>query len=55
MTIREQKNRINQLLGEEPKEDGIRHIRKNDGLFERKRMECSKVLITEDNKQLLND
>jgi hypothetical protein len=55
MTIEEQKKKVNRLLDEKPVDDGVKHIKKNDGLFERKRMECSKTLITEDNKMLLND
>jgi len=54
MTIQEQKDKISNLLGEKP-DDGVKRIRKNDGLFERKRMNCSKILINEENKILLND
>jgi hypothetical protein len=54
MTLQERKSRIDRLLGENP-DEGVKQIRKNDGLFERTRMDCTKTLITEDNKILLKD
>ena len=56
MTLREQKNKIGKLLGEKPEEDErVKYIKKNDGLFEKRLMNSSKILINEDNKQLLTD
>ena len=53
MTLEEQKNRIGSLLGEKPEYERVKYIKKNDGLFEKKLMDCQKTLITEDNKMLI--
>ena len=57
MNLDEQKNKINMLLNtsEKPQVEHVKHIKKNDGLFEKRLMDSSKTLITEDNKILLND
>ena len=55
MTLQEQKDKIGKLLGEKPEDEKVKYIKKNDGLFEKKLMDCQKTLITEDNKILLND
>jgi hypothetical protein len=53
MNLQEEKNRVGGLLGETPNDFKV--IRKKDGLIERVRAESHKIVLTEDNKNLLLD